>query len=182
MSESIVINNSTINANSMIISNKVKILNGSVLNSTNNGFLSDYGVGTAKNFMSLSFSCGQNGGSHGGRGGIGAGVFRNKDSIKCYKTSLDRMIFYGLNKWAISPGSNGSYEDPDSLEQISPGVITIITRKFILDKNSKLISGYSGPDTAQNFEKEPKNLLLDRKNVRGGYSGGSILLASKIFS
>jgi hypothetical protein len=89
LAEEILIRNTTINSNIMLSSNLLTITENSLLESIQSTFADENweGYGTAKSFMSLSFSCGQNGGSHGGRGGIGSSVFTTQDLEKCWKTS-----------------------------------------------------------------------------------------------
>lgn len=116
-------------------------------------------------FVSQSFSCGLNGGSYGGRGGIGINS-NSSDNEFCIKNSIPRMTVYGDPLSPLGSGATGSaFTSLDKMpEFISPGSILILTRSIKLTKGSFIRSGYP---------------LSDRQTGFPSNSGGSIYILYK---
>lgn len=99
---------------------------------------------TSSLFISHSFSCGQSGGSYGGRGGLGLGKSKNEnETLNCIKNSLSRLSSYGVTQFPLASGSRGSPLNFKYDETIAPpGAIVLITGEIFLSNDSKIISGY----------------------------------------
>lgn len=127
----------------MLVSDSAQITDQSTVSSQSAGcnFFGDI-RGTPTLFVSHSFSCGLNAGSHGGRGGIGVAKSAN-DTLECIKNGYARMAVYGNPLLAAASGATGSPFSIQEKNGTSPGAIAVISGKLELSKDSKIVGGYS---------------------------------------
>jgi hypothetical protein len=101
--------------NILSVSDTFSVYNDTKIGTMNSGCQPNESPGSPILFISQSFECGLNGGSYGGRGGIGLGG-NVSNTIQCIQNSFSRMASYGDPFKPIHSGSTGS---PFSLDQKS---------------------------------------------------------------
>lgn len=144
--------NTILRGNLAIYSTKVTVTTSSTLSSIFSGCKKHDGMkGSSGFFISHSFECGQTGGSHGGRGGIGLGLSKNlNETLNCVKNSISRMSSYGNPTFPVASGSTGSplnFKTETSIP--AAGSILIIAFSLSISKSSAIVAGY-GKET-ENF-------------------------------
>jgi len=93
--------------NIVVVSDSLSVLNNSRIGTIDSGCGFNGSPGTPILFLSQSFECGLNGGSYGGRGGIGIGN-NISASLECIRNSFSRMSSYGDPFNPIGSGATGS--------------------------------------------------------------------------
>lgn len=162
---------SQISGNVILISDEVFLLDEGQIDSLKVGCKLNEEIGSPSLFVSQSFSCGLNGGSYGGRGGVGineasVGQGNSSHNAECIKHSYTRMESYGDPLVPLHSGSTGSAFSRSfrSFDIVAPGVIFILCKKLEVIRSSFIRSGYPMTDQLTGV---PSN------------SGGSIYLIYK---
>lgn len=188
LAANITIEKSIIKGNTIVIANDLRIISQSTLSSINSGCYYDPDrEGCPTIFISHSFSCGLNAGSHGGRGGVGISAphvlpkptpngntsqddqTRLDTTFECLKSAFSRMSVYGSSKLAGSSGSAGTPFTVKDKSNTSPGVLSIITGKLFLDSDSAIEGGYSEEykEAFSSSSGGSVSLVLAQANIQG---------------
>lgn len=143
MATNTTITKTTLKGNVILVANQASVSEQSTVSSQAAGcnFFGDI-KGTPSLFVSHSFSCGLNAGSHGGRGGIGVAKSAN-DTLECIKNGYARMSVYGRPLFAAASGATGSPFSIQEKNGSSPGAIAIISGNFVLSNDSRILGGNS---------------------------------------
>ena len=160
---------SSINGNILIVSDELSILDGTVIDTLASGCGFNGSPGTPILFASQSYSCGLNGGSYGGRGGVGINTVQIQQNLDCLKQSYSKMRVYGYPWNPSGSGATGSSFNPNQRSDpyIAPGAVVVFTLDLTLEGGSVIQAGYE---------------LNEKRKAIPANSGGSVMVYYKTLS
>lgn len=135
------------------MSDSIIITGNSNISSNNAGCQPGVNLGSPGLVVGQGEDCGLNGGSYGGRGGIGlsSSDFENKRFNKtesCILNSVYKMKSYGSPLFPDQSGSSGQVVGGQKTDPLKPnkdnsaGSIVIFSKSLFIDKNSKITSSF----------------------------------------
>lgn len=153
-------------------------MQGSIISMDGLGCLINNGIGKGPLFMSDNYSCtcGGNGGSSAGYGGIGMTLLNQSDPCGCQSyTNITRYLFklypYGYLKGPIYQGSGGSILDPNPEVSGGEGGGALIMNAF----NYLTINGIVSANGNGGLNGKSSHGNIQNQSVTGGGGGGGQL-------
>ena len=149
---------SEVQANAIIIADKLEVTQKSKIHSTNSGYMHEDGLGTGGIVVSYRYSCGFLGGAFAGWGGYG--ISGDEANTKnCIMSNANKFQIYPSAVFPTSSGSTSTVITDEFMEHnAGHGAIAIFSNSMHLDAGSWISSG-DNPEIPW--------------TVKNGYSGGS---------